>query len=264
MASMLLCDTHCHLDFTEFDTGRDALLASCMFQGVAAIVVPGVVARHWSRVLRLCMEGRSPGSVILKPALGLHPCFIDQHRSSDLLQLELLLQQYPVVALGEIGLDFWSGDADKPAQISLFARQLVLAKQYRLPVLLHVRKAHDQVLHQLRKSGFDAGGIVHAYSGSLQQAEQYIKLGFKLGVGGGITYPRAQKLRATLQQLGPEHWVLETDAPDMPLIGRQGELNRPDYLPQIFAVLLDLFGGSSEQLSELLWRNSESVFGKLS
>ncbi len=264
MSPVRLCDTHCHLDFPEFDTVRDALLSSCVARGVAAIVVPGVVAQHWPRVLRLCAQDSVSGALLLKPALGLHPCFIDQYQQGHLLQLERLLQQQSLVALGEIGLDFWRADANKELQALLFSRQLLLAKKYRLPVLLHVRKAHDQVLHQLRQGGFDCGGIVHAFSGSLQQAEHYIERGFKLGVGGGVTYPRAKKLRRTLQQLGPDHWVLETDAPDMPLAGRQGMLNRPDYLPHIFAQLLELFGGTAEQLSERLWRNSESVLGLLS
>ncbi|MFT6915293.1 MAG: TatD DNase family protein [Motiliproteus sp.] len=264
MGVLRLCDTHCHLDFSEFDAVREALLKSCVSLGVAAIMVPGVSAEHWSRVLELCARETVSGSLLLRPALGLHPCFMAQHREEQLPQLEALLQQHPVVAVGEIGLDFWSADADVDAQMLLFSRQLVLAKTYRLPVLLHVRKAHDQVLKQLRLLRFTGGGIVHAFSGSLQQAQQYIDLGFKLGVGGAITYTRAQKLRRTLQQLGPESWVLETDAPDMPLAGRQGALNRPDYLPEIFAVLQALFGCSAEQLAAQLWRNSEAVLGLLS
>lgn len=264
MAVFRLCDTHCHLDFAEFDPVRDAVFKGCVSQGVAAIVVPGVTARHWSRVLRLCDAAAIPGSLVLRPALGLHPGFMDLYQAEQLQQLELLLQQHRAVAVGEIGLDFWSPAADQDAQRLLFSRQLALAKKYRLPVLLHVRKAHDQVLWQLRRERFAGGGIVHAFSGSLQQAQQYVGLGFKLGVGGAVTYARAQGLRRTLQQLGPEPWVLETDAPDMPLAGRQGELNRPDYLPEIFAVLQGLFGCSAKQLSAQLWRNSEAVLGLLS
>lgn len=264
MEGFKLCDTHCHLDFSEFDAVRDGVLRSCISQGVAAIVVPGVTAQHWSRVLRLCDRDTVSGSVLLKPALGLHPCFMALYQEDQLQQLDALLQQRQVVAVGEIGLDFWSADADMGAQTLLFSRQLALAKKHQLPVLLHVRKAHDQVLQQLRLERFAGGGIVHAFSGSLQQARQYVGLGFKLGVGGAVTYPRAQRLRRTLQQLGPEHWVLETDAPDMPLAGRQGALNRPDYLPEIFTVLQELFGCSAKPLSAQLWRNSEAVLGHLS
>ncbi|MFT5722192.1 MAG: TatD DNase family protein [Motiliproteus sp.] len=264
MGVFRLCDTHCHLDFSEFDTVRDTLLKSCVSLGVAAIVVPGISAQHWSRVLELCARETVPGSLLLKPALGLHPCFMAEHREQQLPQLEALLQQHRVVAVGEIGLDFWSADADVDAQTRLFTRQLALAKTYHLPVLLHVRKAHDQVLKQLRLKKFAGGGIVHAFSGSPQQAQQYVDLGFKLGVGGAVTYTRAQRLRRTLQQLGPESWVLETDAPDMPLAGRQGALNRPDYLPEIFAVLQEVFGCSAEPLAAQLWRNTEAVLGLLS
>lgn len=264
MRDVRFCDTHCHLDVDRFDTVRDGVLQSCIVQGVRAIVVPGVLAQHWPRVLRLCQEGTVPGSLVLRPALGLHPCFMSQHCSEQLRLLEVLLRQQSVLAIGEIGLDFWLADADVGAQLELFVRQLVLAKKYRLPVLLHARKSHDRVIQQLRQQRFGYGGIVHAFSGSRQQAERYIELGFKLGVGGAVTYPRAQRLRRTLQQLGADHWVLETDAPDMPLLGRQGALNRPDYLPEIFKVLLGLWGGEGEELAARLWRNSESVLGGLS
>ncbi|MEH6824119.1 MAG: TatD family hydrolase [Motiliproteus sp.] len=264
MRDFQLCDTHCHLDFDRFDGIRDDMLRCCVALGVRAIVVPGVLAQHWSRVLRLCQAETVSGSLLLRPALGLHPCFMDQHCPEHLRLLELLLGQSPVVAVGEIGLDFWLADADIGAQVALFSRQLALAKKHRLPVLVHARKSHDRVIQQLRQARFDCGGIVHAFSGSRQQAEQYIGLGFKLGIGGAVTYTRAQKLRRTLQQLGPDHWVLETDAPDMPLMGRQGMLNRPDYLPEIFKVLLGLWGGQSEQLAAKLWRNSELALGELS
>ncbi len=264
MNALRLCDSHCHLDFTELDAVRDQVLDGCERGGVKAIVVPGVVADHWSRLLRLCRRGRQRSHPVLKPALGLHPCFMAQHRLADLCLLEQLLRQHPVVAVGEVGLDFSAADTDRDAQTVLFVRQLLLARQFQLPVLLHARKSHDEVLKQLRLAGFDGGGIVHAFSGSEQQAEQYIGLGFKLGVGGGITYPRAQKLRRTVLRLGIEHWVLETDAPGMPLSGRQGRINRPDYLPEVLAVLVTLLGGSAEQLSEQLWVNSDSLFGALS
>tara|TARA_R110002167_G_scaffold1878_5_gene9282 strand:- start:6180 stop:6974 length:795 start_codon:yes stop_codon:yes gene_type:complete len=263
MKELQLCDTHCHLDFSEFDACREQLLRRCVALNIRAILVPGVVAAHWPRLLQLCRTGTLP-ELLLRPALGLHPCFMDQHDAHHLAQLERLLCQHKVAAVGEIGLDFWLPDADREAQIELFTQQLELAKKFRLPVLLHARKSHDQIVQLLGSSKFDCGGIVHAFSGSLQQAEQYLRLGFKLGVGGAVTYPRAKRLQRIVQQLGAGHWVLETDAPDMPLSGRQGQVNRPDYLPEIFAVLLGLLGAGAEELSATLWSNSESVLGRLS
>ncbi|MEH6469826.1 MAG: TatD family hydrolase [Halopseudomonas sp.] len=263
MGLLQFCDTHCHLDFTEFDKVRSELLDSCKVQGVRAIVIPGVTAECWSRLLRLCDALSQPRELVVKPALGLHPCFMGQHNAEQLLLLDRLLEQNSVIAVGEIGLDFWDSYTDVEAQSQLFAAQLDLAKAHRLPVLLHARKSHDQVLHQLRGVRFDCGGIVHAFSGSLQQAERYVELGFKLGVGGAVTYSRALKLKRNLLQLGVEHWVLETDAPDMPLAGRQGELNRPDYLPEVFRELQRLYDLPAELLAAQLWRNAESVLGEL-
>lgn len=271
MSGMRLCDSHCHLDFSEFDSTRSQLLESCFREGVEAIVVPGVLARHWPRLLRLCQQHASPQLPALMPALGLHPCFIDQHCADDLARLEQLVagfcsdnrSQTKLVAIGEIGLDFWHPDSDRSLQLELFVKQLRLAQSYDLPVLLHARKSHDLILKQLRRLGFSAGGIVHAFSGSLQQAEQYVAMGFKLGVGGAVTYPRATKLRSTIERLGVDHWVLETDAPDMPMAGRQGQLNQPDYLPQVLAVLADLFQVPALSLAKILWRNTETVLGTL-
>jgi TatD DNase family protein len=194
---------------------------------------------------------------------------MDAHSIDDLQQLEkhvaeakaMPCQQLKVVAIGEIGLDFWQAGSDRSGQLALFIGQLALAQKYDLPVLLHARKSHDDILKQIRRTGFSSGGIVHAFSGSRQQAGQYVSLGFKLGVGGGVTYPRAAKLRSTIKWLGVNHWVLETDAPDMPMFGRQGQINRPDYLPQVLAVLAELLQVPDSVLANQLWSNTEQVLG---
>ena len=264
MTALRLCDSHCHLDFSDFDPIRKTLLEQCWAQGLRAIVIPGVEADHWSRVLQLCQlsEGVAETPRLL-PALGLHPCFIDRHQVEHLTMLEQQLRHDSVVALGEIGLDLWQPEPDINAQLSWLEPQLDLAQQFKLPVLLHARRCHDQLAALLRKRGFSQGGIVHAFSGSRQQAERYLELGFKLGVGGAITYPRATKLKQTAQALGVEHWVLETDAPDMPMQGRQGQINRPDYLPQVLQSLEPLFELSREALAEQLWCNTQAVLGQL-
>ncbi len=271
MNDIRLCDSHCHLDFAEFDSIRTQVLEGCVKIGVEAIVIPGVVAQQWPKILQLCRRQSQARSPLLSAALGLHPCFVDRHGADDLQELERLVslsrveprRSQRVVAIGEIGLDFWRPDSDRQEQTELFVAQLALAKRFDLPVLLHVRKAHDEVLKQLRLSSLAAGGIVHAFSGSLQQAEQYIALGFKLGVGGAVTYPRATRLRSTLKQLGAAHWVLETDAPDMPMSGRQGQLNRPDYMLQVLGVVAELLQLPAPELARQLWLNTERVLGPL-
>lgn len=242
--SIQLIDTHCHLDFAVFDGWRKQMLADARSDNVTGFVVPGVTAVDWSGLLATCdTEG-------LYPALGLHPCFLDQHKASDLDQLEQLLSLKPVVAVGEIGLDFFVPNLDQKRQIELFTRQLEIAKQFQLPVLLHVRKAHDQVLKLLRRLNLTRGGIVHAYSGSEQQAEQYIELGFKLGVGGSLTYDRAKKLRRIAVHLPLEVFVLETDSPDIPLAGYRGEPNQPKRVREVAEVFAELRGISLEELAQ--------------
>ncbi|MEH6649298.1 MAG: TatD family hydrolase [Motiliproteus sp.] len=264
-----LCDSHCHLDFEQFDPIREQVLLESYRVGVRDIVVPGVEAQYWDRLCQLCFSQQQHDHPRLWASLGLHPCFIEKHQPGDLARLEKLLRARGsgslcrVVAVGEIGLDFWLPDSDRSTQLALFSEQLVLAKKFDLPVLLHARKSHDQVLQQLRGTPLGRGGIVHAFSGSLQQAEQYIALGFKLGVGGAVTYPRATKLRSTIKLLGEEHWVLETDAPDMPLYGMQGRINRPDNIPLVLQALAELFERDERQLAVQLRQNAETVLPEL-
>lgn len=248
-------DSHCHLDFPEFDQDLAQILARCRSRKISKIVVPGVVASHWGRVISLCEA--YPDTLF--PALGLHPCFSDRHQFDDLALLRRQLTQHRVVALGEIGLDFWLQDADRNRQTELLTSQLEMAKEFALPVLLHVRKAHDQVLSLLRRFRLPQAGIVHAFSGSDQQASQYLSLGFKLGVGGALTYSRAARLRRQVVELPLESWVLETDAPDMPLYGRQGRVNRPDYLPEVGSVFAALREEPLDAVAAQIRLNTQAI-----
>ncbi|MDO6562594.1 TatD family hydrolase [Amphritea sp. 1_MG-2023] len=233
---MQLIDTHCHLDFPVIAADIEAVLRRARQSGVTRFVVPGVDRQRWAGILTLCQQHKG-----LYPALGLHPCFLAHDHTDDLQRLEQLLQQHPeIVALGEIGLDLFIPDADLRAQLSVLHPQLLLAKQYDKPVLLHVRKAHDQLLKQLRQLKLPRAGLVHAFAGSQQQAVEYLQLGFKLGIGGAITYPRALKLRRLVAELPLGSFVLETDSPDMPLCGYQGQVNYPERVALIAATVADI------------------------
>ncbi|MDH5301068.1 MAG: TatD family hydrolase [Gammaproteobacteria bacterium] len=229
-------DSHCHLDFAEFDADREAVLADCRRLGVEGMLVPGVTAATWPRLLAL-----TDAHPDVFPALGLHPMFIDEHRDAHLAELENLLQAGRAVAVGEIGLDFFLPQLDRQRQQYFFVEQLKLAQHYHLPLILHVRKAHDQVLAQLRRMTL-VGGIVHAFGGSEQQAYQYIELGFKLGFGGAMTWPRAKKLQHLVATLPLESLLLETDAPDMPPVWAAGQRSSPQYLPQYARFIAQLRG----------------------
>lgn len=251
MAGRHIIDSHCHLDFPVFDSSRSQIIDDALAAGVGHIVIPAVVAKDFKRVIDTASAYPHTSY-----ALGLHPCFMQEHQAEDLQTLIDYVEAHSACAIGEIGLDFYIADYDAAAQISLLKAQLKIAKAHRLPVLLHVRKAHDIMLKTLREVKFEQGGIVHAFNGSLQQAEQFIQMGFKLGFGGAITYPGASRLRKLVATLPLESIVLETDAPDMPLSGRQGEYNQPAYAAD---VLQEIAGLRTESVEDIAATTTESV-----
>ena len=248
---MELIDTHCHIDVEDFDNDRDAVLARSRQAGVKRIVVPAVLASGWDHLLDLCR--REDG---LYPALGLHPVFVDRHSDADVAALAERVAHERPLAIGEIGLDFFVEAADRQRQQALFEAQLCVARDAGLPVVLHVRKAHDQVLATLKRIRV-AGGIAHAYNGSLQQAQQYIDLGFKLGFGGMLTYERSNKLRKLARELPLEAMVLETDAPDLTVASHRGERNSPEYLPECLQALAEVRGEDAEAVARATTHNAE-------
>ncbi len=252
---MELIDTHCHLDVAEFDPDRQAVLERSRANGVTAIVVPGVMAPGWDYLWRFCA-----GEPDLYPALGLHPVYLERHQKGDLAALEKFLAERRPVAVGEIGLDYYVTGLDRQRQQTLFEAQLEMARDAGLPVILHVRKAHDPVLATLRRIRVP-GGIAHAYNGSLQQARQYSDLGFKLGFGGMLTYERSRRLRELARQLPLEAIVLETDAPDLTVAQHRGMRNSPEYLPHCLAALAEARGESREDLARQTSANARAVLG---
>lgn len=251
---MDLIDTHCHLDVEEFEADRESVLQRARAHGVRRLVIPAVDAAHWEHLLRLCE--RETG---LFPALGLHPVYLARHRQADIAALERAVEQHRPVAVGEIGLDYFVTDLDRDGQQTLFEAQLEIARNADLPVILHVRKAHDQVLSTLRRISVK-GGTAHAFNGSLQQAQQYLDMGFKLGFGGTLTYTRSTRIRKLARELPREAIVLETDAPDIVVSAHQGERNSPEYLPDCLQALAEVRDESAASLAEQTTRNACAVF----
>ena len=250
---MELIDSHCHLDVSDFDADRSAVLQRARHNGVTGIVVPGITAAGWEPLWQLCQN--EPG---LYPAFGLHPVFLQQHTADDLPALQTMLERHPAVAVGEIGLDYAVDGLDRDAQQALFEAQLVIARDAGLPVILHVRKAHDQVLATLKRIRV-CGGICHAFNGSLQQATLYRALGFRFGFGGMLTFERSTKLRALAKALPVESIVLETDAPDMTVMQHRGERNSPEYLPYSLAALAGVRDEAAEELARITTANVREV-----
>ena len=206
-------DTHCHLDAAEFDADRDAVVARARAAGVTQLVLPAVARANFDTVRHLAHAHD------FAYALGLHPLYVDQAQEDDLPALRealLLHRDDPrLVAVGEIGLDHFVPGLDLARQLRFYIAQLALAREFDLPVILHVRKSADTLLKHLRATPV-RGGIAHAFNGSEQQARAFVALGFKLGFGGTLTFERALQIRRLAQQLPLDAIVLETDAPDIP------------------------------------------------
>ena len=235
-----LIDSHCHWGHPRLQALQPKLWQSCIAQGVGQLVVPGTHRASFSRQISLC-EAHPCWHL----ALGLHPYFSDRHTQQHLSDLAEALAHHTPVAVGEIGLDFALDTNLKGFsmvhQEHWFIAQVKLAQHAKLPLIVHSRKANDRLGQLLRQLKFDQGGIVHGFSGSLQQAEKFTQLGFKIGFGGTLTYDRAQAMRRLVKALPLTDIVLETDAPDMPMAGQeQGQPNRPDMLPRVLAVLAQL------------------------
>ncbi|MBI5919579.1 MAG: TatD family hydrolase [Nitrosomonadales bacterium] len=254
---MQLIDTHCHLDAAEFDDSQAELVRAARSVGVSPIIVPAVARTNFAAVHKLCAT--HPGCL---PAYGIHPMYVEHAAPDDLNELRHYLAQSETVALGEIGLDFFVEGYDQTRQEYYFVEQLKLAQAFDLPVLLHLRRAQDTVLKHLRRHPVK-GGIAHAFNGSHQQAEEFIKLGFKLGFGGAMTHPRALRLRELATTLPLESIVLETDAPDIPpAFLERGQPNKPEYLPRIATTLAELRGVSLETVARTTTQNTLSLLAQ--
>lgn len=251
-----MIDSHCHLDFACFAEDLTDILSQCQAKNIHKIVIPGTQAASWPHLITLC-----EGAPLLEFSLGLHPYFLNQYHEDDLRLLDQLLtrHRHSVVAVGEIGLDNSISTAfDRQEQV--FIQQLLLAQKHQLPVIIHHRRSHNQLIHALKRHLPSKGGIIHAFSGSLYEAQTYLDMGFKLGVGGTITYSRASKTRKVFSQLPLSSLVLETDAPDMPLQGNQGQRNSPIYLPFILTALQQLRNESADEVAYACEKNTRDIF----
>ncbi|MCX4063608.1 TatD family hydrolase [Pseudomonas sp. S1Bt30] len=256
---MTLIDTHTHLDFPEFDSDRREVLAHSRELGVQRMVVLGVYRQNWQRLWDLVQTDDG-----LFAAFGLHPVYLDDHRPADLSELGDWLTRLrghrQLCAVGEIGLDYFLEDLDRERQQHLFEAQLRLAVDFQLPALLHVRRSHAAAIATLKRLRVPRGGIIHAFAGSREEAREYIKLGFKLGLGGAATWPQALRMHKVLAHLPLDAVVLETDSPDMPPAMYPGQRNSPEHLPDICRALAERMGLSPLALAEASTRNARELF----
>ncbi|MDF3867537.1 TatD family hydrolase [Pseudomonas denitrificans (nom. rej.)] len=257
---MRLIDTHNHLDCPDFEHDRAAVLQRSRELGVERQVLLGVFRENWEDVWALVETEPD-----LYAALGLHPIYLARHRPEHLTALRAWLQRlagHPkLCAVGEIGLDYYLEDLDRDGQQAIFEQQLRIAIDFELPVLLHVRRAHAAMIATLKRYKPARQGIIHAFAGSREEAREYLKLGFRLGLGGAPTWPQANRLRKVVPEIPLESIVLETDSPDMAPSMYPGVRNSPEHLPDICAALAELKGVSSEELASASTRNAMELFG---
>ena len=250
---MELFDTHCHIDVEEFAADRMQVLAAAREAGVRDLLVPAVRQATWPDLLALCA-----GDAHLYPALGLHPVYLEHHRASHVQDLADAVTAHKPVAIGEIGLDWAVDGLDRDYQQKLLEGQLEIAQSTGLPVVLHVRKAHDAMLDTLQRFNLK-GGFCHAFNGSLQQGERYVEMGFRLGFGGMLTFERSSRLRRLAVELPLEAIVLETDAPDLTVASHRFERNSPAYLPEILKTLATLRGLPESEIARVTTDNAHQV-----
>lgn len=258
-------DSHCHLDAAEFDADRAAVIRRAREAGVTALLLPAVEAGNFAAVRQLAGTLASELGAGNAYALGIHPLYVAQAAAGDLDALAAELQQRHddplLVAVGEIGLDHFVPGLDPALQQRFYVAQLKLAREHGLPVILHLRRSADALLAGLRRVPVP-GGIVHAFNGSIEQARQFIGLGFVLGFGGAVTFERALQIRRLAAELPEAALVLETDAPDIPpqwlyrdaaarAAGAAQGRNEPGELPRIAATLATLRGSSLAELAAM-------------
>jgi len=250
-----LVDSHCHLDASEFDADRSDVIARARAAGVQVQVVPAVTAASWPKLRETCRMADG-----LYPAYGLHPMFLDAHRPEHLDHLGGRIERERPCAVGECGLDFFVAGLDAELQQQYFMGQLRIAREFDLPVIVHARRAVDAVIAAIRQVG-GLRGVVHSFPGSPEQAAQLHKLGFLLGLGGPLTYDRAQRLQRLVATMPLEQLLLETDAPDQPDAGIRGERNEPARLPVVLETVARLRGQPAEDIAAQTTANAKRLFG---
>lgn len=251
---MYLIDSHSHIDVAEFDDDRARVLARARAAGVTRQIVPAIAYAGFGKLRDLCNAEAG-----LYPAYGLHPMYLAEHRTEHLDALPEWIEREHPVAVGECGLDFFVEGLDLATQRQYFQRQLEIARDFGLPVIVHARRAFDEVIATLRKIG-GLNGVVHSFSGSEEQARQLWKLGFCLGLGGPVTYERARRLRGIAATMPLEFLLLETDSPDQPLHGHQGARNEPALLTEVCACVAALRGVAAEDIAAATSANAQRLF----
>ncbi len=249
-----LIDSHVHSDDERLQADRPDVIQRARAADVIAQVVPATCQRLWPQTRQTCAEYPD-----LHACYGLHPCFMSEHEDAHITELAQWLGRERPVAVGECGLDYFIQKPDRLRQQGLFAAQLALAREFDLPIVIHARKAVEDVIKHIRSAGHYQG-LVHSFNGSAEQAHRLIDLGYRLSFGGAITYTRATRLRALVAELPLDAILLETDAPDQPDSGHEGQRNEPAWLVDVWGAVARLRDESAQTIAERTTRNAIELF----
>lgn len=250
----MIIDSHCHIDFTEFDSDREHVLAQANNLGITKIIVPGVMQQTWQRITDYCKHYPQ-----LYPCYGLHPYFINKHSEEDIAQLKNTIELNKPVAVGECGLDYFLKDLEKNKQQFYFEEQLNLAIEFNLPVVIHARKSTEAVINAIKQRP-GLRGMIHSYSGSYEQATKLIDLGFYLSFGGPITFEKSTRLRKLVQSLPLSSILVETDAPDQPVANAKSNRNEPAFIIDVVQSIAYLHNKDTSEIASITSDNANTLF----
>ena len=252
--SFFLNDSHCHLDDDRFDGDRDQVIQRAFDQGIDQFIIPATIAKRWLKVKQVSQT--YPG---VYASYGLHPMFMQDHKPEHVAALDAWLDNENAVAVGECGLDFYQGNSDETQQLELFRGQLNVSLNHHLPLIIHARKSLDIILREIRSSGASKG-VIHSFSGSQQQAEQLIDLGFKLGIAATVSFERAKKLRAIVSNIDINALLIESDAPDQPGENHRGCRNEPAFIVDHLTVMAEIRNMPVAELADKVKQNCVDLF----
>jgi TatD DNase family protein len=249
----MLFDTHLHLDYEPFFRELPAVVERMKAAGVTGAVNAAIDAPSSKKALSI-----HESYPFVLPAAGLHPLYLKGTEALE--ELAVLVRAGGFRAIGETGLDFWNGRENEELQRECFHFQVLLAKELRLPLLLHIRKGFYDVLSVMREAGFDGPAVYHNFTGSLDMAKKALDANLLLSLGATITYPRKENLRGVVKFIPAERLLVETDAPDLPPWSKKGERHDPSDLPETVRALAEALGVSGEELAETTFDNARRLF----
>lgn len=257
----MIFETHAHYDDKQFDKDRDALIASLPAKGIERVINVGASIESTKTTLELAKTYEH-----VYAAVGVHPSDIEGLNEETFAWLREQTKQHKVVAVGEIGLDYyWDKEPEIQAlQREWFARQLELARESDLPVIIHSRDAAEDTMKVMQQVHAESiPGVIHCYSYSKELAKEFVKMGYYIGVGGVVTFKNARKLKETVEEIPLERILLETDCPYMAPEPHRGTRNDSGYLPYVAAEIARIRGISEQEVIDVTHRNARNLFTKV-